>query len=210
LELRSTIITSTTLSTYPFALAHLIFACPPNDVSDQTLVALSRQISITSVELTLGRPAVRILHHLSSLAPQLVKLEFDIRNDGFATTRGVNLFLQQCTQLEHFTLANQNTPSIIHLPSPLKSWTATCCHQWNLAVILDVLKSKAMAISKLQCIYIQPSDVNTTPGAVSLAQSWDGWTEIEEACRQKKIKLSVGIRGSEEEQGEYISTCQVQ
>jgi hypothetical protein len=210
LELRSTIITSTTLSTYPFALAHLIFAYPPNDVSDQTLVALSRQVSATSLELILSEPpTVRMLHHLSPLALRLVKLELDTRfaDDQVAATRGADLFLQQCTQLEHFALANQNTPSIIHLPSPLKSWTATWCDESCVAPILDVLKSKAIVISKLQRLCIQPIEDYTTLEAASNPQGWEGWLEIEEVCRQKKIKLSLGRYGTEGEQGESISPC---
>jgi hypothetical protein len=202
LELRSTIITSTTLSTYPFALAHLIFAYPPNDVSDQTLVALSRQVSATSLELILSEPpTVRMLHHLSPLALRLVKLELDTRfaDDHVATTRGVDLFLQQCTQLEHFALANHNTPSIIHLPSPLKSWTATWCDESCVAPILDV--------PKLQRLCIQPIEDYTTLEAASNPQGWEGWLEIEEVCRQKKIKLSLGRYGTEGEQGESISPC---
>jgi hypothetical protein len=192
LELIETSVTSNQLPAYPFALVHLTLVDLADNLSDQTLVALSRQVSITSVELTLGRPAVRILHRLSSLAPQLVKLELDIHNDDeFATTRGVDLFLQQCTQLEHFTLAHYNTPSIIHLPSPLKSWTATRCDESCVAPILDVLKSKAIVISKLQRICIHPSHVVTAPEAAREAQSWDGWMEIEEVCRQNKIELRV-------------------
>jgi hypothetical protein len=214
LELSETSVTSNQLPAYPFALVYLTLVDLADDLaddlSDQTLVALSRQVSITSLKLDLIGSAVEMLGKLSPLASQLFRRELNIGDDAddqVAATRGADLFLQQCTQLEHFALANQNTPSIIHLPSPLKSWTATWCDESCVAPILDVLKSKAIVISKLQRLCIQPIEDYTTLEAASNPQGWEGWLEIEEVCRQKKIKLSLGRYGTEGEQGESISPC---
>jgi hypothetical protein len=188
------------LPAYRFALAHLTLDDGSNDVSDQTLIALSRQVSITSLKLDLTGSAVEMLDKLSPLASQLFRLELNVGDDAddqVAATRGADLFLQQSTQLKHLTFSADNVASVIHVLNQLESWTTTWCDESCVAPILDVLKSKAIVISKLQRLCIQPSENYTTLEAASKPQGWEGWLEIEEACRQKKIKLSVGIRGSE-------------
>jgi hypothetical protein len=204
LTLEETMVVSTSVSAYHFSLAHLALHCTDNDsLSDETIVALSRQVTITSLDLHLDESRVEMLVQLSPLAPQLVRLDLDmLDDDGAAVPRIVDPFLELCTRLKHLTFSDEYTLSVIHLPRLLESWTLTYCEEANVALTLDVLNSKATAVSKLERLCIQPKYAADVIDAVCEAQSWDGWSEVEEVCRQKKIRLSVGSFGSEEVQGE--------
>jgi hypothetical protein len=194
------------LPAYHFALVHLTLVNYGDDLSEETLVALSRQVSITSLKLNLIGSEVAMLSDLFPLAHQLVRLELNLDkhdDDLFATERQVNLFLPQCIQLKHLTCYRGHIPSIFYLPGAgsLESWKVSGCQESSVAPIMDVLQSKARAISKLQRLSICPAGEDDVLDAVHEAQSWDGWTEIEEVCRQKKIKLSVGVYDTGKEQG---------
>jgi hypothetical protein len=199
-------VASTELPAYHFALTHLALQYADEDLSDETLVALSRQLTITSLDLYLCRSAVEVLHHLLPLAPQLVRLHLDmLDDDDAAVPQIVDPFLKQCTRLKHLTFSAEYTPSTNHVPAPLKSWTLFECDEANVALILDVLNSKATAVSKLERLRIPLKEASDVIDAVCEARSCDGWVELEEVCRQKKIRLSVMWYG--QERGEPISTC---
>jgi hypothetical protein len=203
LRLEETMVVSTGVSAYHFSLTRLALHCTDYDsLSDETLVALSRQVSITSLDLYLDRSTVEVLHQLSPLAPQLVRLDLDMLDDDgeVAVPRMVDPFLKGCTRLKHLTSWASDYPSILHLPASLESWLLYPCGEAEVASILDVLNSKATAYSKLERLCIQLEDESDLDDAVCEAQSWDGWLELEEVCRQKKIRMSVKSRG--EERGE--------
>jgi hypothetical protein len=195
------------LPAYHFALIRLTLVDNGDDLSEETLVALSRQVSITSLRLNLFGSAVAMLSDLFPLAHQLVRLELNLDDDDdddlFATERRVNLFLPQCIQLKHLTCYRGHIPSIFYLPraGSLESWKVSECEESSVAPILDVLQSKAMAISKLQRLSICLAGESDLHDAVRRAEGWEGWWEIEKVCRQKKIKLSVGVYDTEKEQG---------
>jgi hypothetical protein len=195
LRLESTNVESTDLPAYLFSLTHLVLHSTDYDsLSDETIVALSRQLTITSLDLYLDRLAAEMLGQLSPLASQLVRLALCVLDDDDAAVpQKVDPFLKLCTRLKHLTFPAEDTPSVIHLLLSLESWTLTYCEEAEVASILDVLNSKATAVSKLQRLCIQLDDEGDVIHAIRKVQSWEGWTELEEVCRQKKIKLIVGL-----------------
>jgi hypothetical protein len=206
LSLVETMVVSTGVAAYHFSLTHLALQYARDNLCDKTLVALSRQLTITSLDLYLDRLAAEMLGQLSPLASQLVRLALCVLDDDDAAVpQKVDPFLKLCTRLKHLTFSAEDTPSVIHLLLSLESWTLSYCEEAEVALILDVLDSKATAVSKLERLCIQPEYAPDAIEAVYEAQSWQRWPELEEVCRQKKIRLSVIWR--EEERGEPISTC---
>jgi hypothetical protein len=207
LRLESTNVESTDLPAYLFSLTHLVLHSTDYDsLSDETIVALSRQLTITSLDLHLFGSAVKVLHYLAPFAPQLVRLHLDmLDNDDAAVPQIVDGFLELCTRLKHLTFWAEDTPSVIHVPLPLESWTLSYCKEAEVALILDVLNSKATAVSKLQRLTIHYDSGTPLSDAMRKVQMWEGWSELQEVCRKKKIRLSVMWYG--EERGEPISTC---
>jgi hypothetical protein len=194
LSLVETMVVSTGVAAYHFSLTHLALQYARDNLCDKTLVALSRQLTITSLDLYLDRLAAEMLGQLSPLASQLVRLALCVLDDDDAAVpQKVDPFLKLCTRLKHLTFSAEDTPSVIHLLLSLESWTLTYCEEAEVASILDVLNSKATAVSKLQRLCIQLDDEGDVIHAIRKVQSWEGWTELEEVCRQKKIKLIVGL-----------------
>jgi hypothetical protein len=194
LSLGHTQVASTNNPAYHFSLTHLAVRYAEDDLCDETLAALSRQVSITSLYLYLDGSAVGILGQLSPLASQLVRLDLAmVGDDDAAVPQIVDPFLKRCTRLKHLTFWAEDTPSVIHLPRPLESWTSRYCDEAEVVSILDVLNSKATAVSKLERLCILPDDTSDVIEAVCEAQSWEGWQELEEVCQQKKIKLTLHI-----------------
>lgn len=201
----STSFNSPGLPSYPFALAHLCIQYSRNLPSDQTLLALGRQVSIASLQLSLHTNTIGVLDTLLPLASRLVRLDLTLWDLGkVAAAASVDPFLERCTQLKHLTSKGFIDSSIIQLTRSLESWTLPCYDPEDLVPILDVLNSKVAAISKLQCLRIHLQIASNVSAAVHEAQSWDGWAEIEEVCRRGKIRLSVEWR--DEEQGEPMHT----
>jgi hypothetical protein len=207
LSLVETMVVSTGVPAYHFSLTHLALQYARDDLCDKTLVALSRQLTITSLDLYLDGLAAEMLDQLSPLASQLVRLDLGMLDDDEAAVpRIVDPFLELCTRLKHLTFSAEYTPSVIYLPRLLQSWTLTSCQEADVALTLGVLNSKATAVSKLQRLTIHYNSRMRLAGTVRKVQSWDGWSELQEVCRQKKITLSVKARLSSgsEAQGESM------
>lgn len=190
--------------TLPFNLAHLSLwfpdTSPPNYFDrepflDHMLIALSRQVSITSLKVGLYNEKGGHLDLLLPLAPRLVEVEFVLHDSDETgwTARALEPFLERCTRLKHFTSNAPTIPSVIHVASPLESWTPSGCKKADLGPILDVLNSKKTGISKLQYLCIPESGMlSALLGIVEdEVETWDGWSELEEVCRKKKIELGV-------------------
>jgi hypothetical protein len=195
LRLDETMVVSTGVPAYHYSLTHLVIKCPDyDDLCDETLAALSCQVSITSLYLYLDGSAAEMLGQLSPLASQLVRLDLGVVDDDEAAVpQIVDPFLKRCTRLKHLTFWAEDTPSVIHLLLSLESWTLTYCHEANIASILDVLDSKATAVSKLQRLTIHYDSGTRPSDAIRKVQMWEGWQELEEVCQQKKIKLTLAI-----------------
>ena len=192
LSLVETMVVSTGVPAYHFSLTHLALQYARDNLCDKTLVALSRQLTITSLDLYLDRLAAEMLDQLSPLASQLVRLALCVLDDDDAAVpQIVDPFLKLCTRLKHLTFSAEDTPSVIHLLLSLESWTLTYCEEAEVASILDVLNSKATAVSKLQRLSLYSRYGEPLADTVREVQSWEGWTELEEVCRQTKIRLSV-------------------
>lgn len=189
MDLDATILVMTKPSRFPFALKRLGINCRQGRLPENLLVSLSRQISITSLCVELG-PAVGILKQLSPLAPRLVWLLVDLV--GFNQVEGARVvdgFFERCTQLKDLTLTGRYALSVIHLSSSLQSWTLVRSGWRSVAPLLDVFKSKAAAVSQLQNLIVQGPPTLSNPVEV-YRKLWEGWAEIEEICRQQKIKLT--------------------
>lgn len=215
LSLERTEVYSEHIHTYPFSLTHLALGDDHDCyIPDEMLVALSCQVSITSLKLALAESTTRTLDMLSPLASRLVRLDLNAKcdkeeyNPVDSGERAVNRFLERCTQLKHIALDADNTPSLVHLTNSLESWTVTSyrrCHITShpLEGDFDVLYSSAAAVSTLQhlCLCVRGHDIRDR-GRLSV--SWFGRKKIEEVCREKKIRLSLRLHDSEEEEGESI------
>lgn len=164
--------------TLPFNLTHLnaylVSDSPPNYFSripfiDHMLVALSRQSSITSLAISSYGEEGAHLDVLAPLAPQLDEFECMLhdRNESGWTAAALESFFKRCTRLKHLTCNAPNIPSVVHLASTLDSWNPTGCKEVDIDPILNVLKSKTAATSKLRNLYI--------PRSGMLAALWVSW-----------------------------------
>ena len=157
-----------------------------NHTSLDLLHALSQQSSIRSLRLYSRAPET--FESLLPLAPRLLTL------DAFGRT-GLDVFLSNCTRLNALTVGNSSVPDVDRLPNSLHSLKVTFTRESDVAPILDLLNSKAIAVRGLERLTVHFFDrkrVDDSEMAVlASVQVWHGWREVEEVCRQKKIKLLV-------------------
>lgn len=123
----------------------------------------------------------RYVHTLARLAPRLIALAYRYgallggQDDGF---------VKHCTQLKHLTTYHAGHHSNSRLLVPLESWTESIDCEDDLLSVLDVLRSGSIAMSKLERLELEVE-------GVELVRSWEGWTELEDICRDRKIKLRI-------------------
>jgi hypothetical protein len=172
--------------TLPFNLSilEIVSANDPPESSFESLDAFSRQSSITSLAVSAyGFNHTRLMEQLAPLAPRLVTLKVTSHHN-YPGSR--DEFLQLCTRLKHLESDNRAIGSIHHVVVPLASWTVSYPVISNIATILDALDSDCVAVSKLERLAL-----NSHVRFVTLRGA-PRWTELEQRCREKKIKLVTG------------------
>lgn len=104
-------------------------------------------------------------------------------------------FLKKCTGLKHLSIYNDALTSVAFIKCPLESLKLNYIHEESVAPILDLLNSDIIAVRGLKLLTVLVED----PGgegflddeAQEEAESFEGWSDVEEACRRRKIELIV-------------------
>lgn len=188
-------------------------------IPPQILEAISRQHSITSLKFNLRDrhvdKEVEFLRSMSPLASRLVSLDFDVSYDPrFAELdilrQEVERFLRRCTSLKQFTGSSFHNEFLDDLISPLESWNCTSASHIFFASTSRILNSTSVAMQSLKCLRLHVDHSEwaeiTVFDQVVETRKWERWSEVNEICREKKIKLTVRMDDESDDEGESIAT----
>jgi hypothetical protein len=108
-------------------------------------------------------------------------------------------FLPNCIRLENLIVTGRCLSEVEHLPSSLV--TLEIDMEWEMEfvpLLLDLLEpSKVMAAKALEELHLISQEYSHSPGRGPHGMRYkvetvEGWSEVKEACRQKKIQLFLG------------------
>jgi hypothetical protein len=155
--------------------------------SSNLLHALSRQSSITSLSI---RARIDHLKQLLPLAPHLLALEV---NQWGSDTAQIAHFVSKCTQLKHLHLTSDNLDCVDSVATSLETLKIELFDKVHVVPILDLLNSETVALKALERLTVHSVDGYYEPWRDREAREgeWEGWSDVEEFCRQKKIGLVV-------------------
>lgn len=152
------------------------------------LHALSQQPSITSLSINYCPTALPLLLPLASRLSSL--------DAGTGRPLGLDKFLSECGRLKALTLIPSALEDVDHRIDSLRSLEVDFMIEQGVVLLLDLLDSKPIALKGLECLTLCVRDTTAftsgeTMEAPEEVEDWEGWFEVVEVCRRRKIKLVV-------------------
>jgi hypothetical protein len=131
------------------------------------------------------------LSRLSNLARNILYLSLSLDISG-ASKSVSHDFLRSCTELYSLTLPAGALESCEHVSIPLRQLSLNGCQPPHVTALLGILSSKdTVAISRLEHLVVQIKTVEII--TVETVRTWDRWSEVENVCKERKIKLRLEV-----------------